>query len=568
MRKKSLATILTLAMAMTLMAGCGDSAGSSVQSAATSTGTESTASAAATSASDTAETGTAAMDAAISNQAVPDDIESAHIAEFNIASVNDPTDMGPWAGNMGGASALINVVYQSLEIKELNKDPEPCLAKTVTQVDDYTYNVELFNYIKDSEGNAITTADVEYSYETALGLGKVPSVKMIDNLEIKDDYNFVIHFKDNAAIGDAEGFLTQFFIVSQKAYESEGNGMAQHPIGTGPYVLDKYVGGSEISFVENKDYWQTDKQYIARSSEQHTDKINFQIITEAMQRATAIESGSLDYGAVQLSDADRLKSEGYSVIPEPGNLTYMIFLNADSSSVLSGNEDLRNALLYGVDNTGISQLLTSTASVPVYDISNSNYPDYYKDYYESEDNYYQYNADKAQKLLASSGFDKSKTLKLICSSDETSTEVAQILKNYWEALGVTVEITSFQGNLMSDQAAVPSNWDIYLLQMASTDYAVNVWDKVLNAAKYNWGGAINFDMDTELQKKLTEVRSNDGHTEANVEAFHDYLVGKAYCKGIVQAVQYYGASSKVDPDHLIMSEQRIIRSNATIFKAQ
>ena len=73
--------------------------------------------------------------------------------ENNLANERDPTDLGPWAGNMGGATALIPLVYQSLFIMEYGQDEEPCLAKSKTQVDEdgFVWDVELFDYIYDSE---------------------------------------------------------------------------------------------------------------------------------------------------------------------------------------------------------------------------------------------------------------------------------------------------------------------------------------------------------------------------------------------------------------------------------
>ena len=552
MKKQITALFLIVALVAALLCGCGSTA---------STDTAASTEAASADAAETAEAAEPAVE--IQTEATSSDVVSAHVDVMNIASDRDPTNMGPWAGNMGGASAQIPLVYQTLQIMELNSEAEPCLAKTVTRIDAQTYDVELFDYIYDSEGNHMTSADIAWGVDKAKEIGKASQVKTVDSIEITGDYTFTVHFKDTVADGDADNFFCQVFFVTQAAYEAEGNDMAQHPIGTAQYAMTNYVGGSVITFELRDDYWQTDEQYIARSSEAHADTINFQIITEALQRAIAIESGTLDYGSVTLNDKERLESEGYGIVPVPDNLTYMIFLNMDEASVLSSNKELRQAILYGIDNEGISELYTAADSVPVYDISNSNYADYYEEEYKSAGDYYTYDAAKAQELLAASGFDG--TLTLICSSDEGSVQIAESIKIYLDMLGINVEIESYQSNMMSDVSADPANWDIYLLQYASTDYAVNVWEKVLNASKYKWGGTINFVMDEEVQTGLQEVRSTDGHTKEGVIAFHNYLVDQAWCKGLIQGIQYYACSSKLDADNVVMSEQRLIRPNATIY---
>jgi ABC-type transport system substrate-binding protein len=557
MKRRGLALILATAMVAGSLTGCGGT-GNTDTPAASNGGT---------STSDSNEPEEKNETPSVQQSQTSTEVESAHVSVVNIASDRDPTDMGPWAGNMGGASAQIPLVYQTLQIMELNGEREPCLAKTVTQVDEYTYDVELFDYIHDSLGNPLTANDIKFGVEKAKEIGKVAAVKVVDSVEVTDDTHFTVHFSDAFAMGDSEGFFCQTFFVTQAAYEADGNNMAQNPIGTAAYKVKEYVGGSHFTFVKDENFWQTDEQYLARSSEVHADEVNFVIVTEAAQRAIGVETGTLDYASVTLSDKARLESEGYEFVAVPDNLTYMLFMNMDETSAVANNKELREALYYALDNQGISDLYTSADSVPVYDLSNSNYPDYYEDDYKAEDNYYQFDLEKAKELLAQSGFDTNQKLTLICSSDEGSNQVAEILKNYWTQLGITnIDIQSYQGNLMSDVAADPGNWDIYLLQYASTDYAVNVWEKVLNKAKYSWGGTINFVMDDTLQEMLANCRTEEGHTKENIIAFHDYIVDGAWAMGLIQGVQYYACSSIIDTQNVVMSDQRIIRPNATIYK--
>lgn len=394
--KKVLALILALAMVMSLAACGGDGEESKSQGgnepASSQTGGES---------SDTQG------EAPPQTEKTDDDVESAHVAVMNIASDRDPTDLGPWAGNMGGASAQIPLVYQTLQIMELNAEPEPCLAKTVTQVSDKVYDVELFDYITDSKGYALTANDIKFGVEKAQEIGKVAAVKVIDSVEVTGDYTFTVTFSDEAAMGDTEGFFCQTFFVTQKAYEEDGNGMSQQPVGTAAYKMTEYVGGSHFTFTARDDYWQTDEQYIARSSEVHADVVNFVIVTEAAQRGIGVETGTLDYASVSLKDKERLAGLGIESIAVPDNLTYMLFLNMDEASVMSSSKELREAVFYALDNEGISGFYTAADSVPVYDISNSNYPDYYEEEYKAEDNYYKYDEAKAKELLEQSGFDGS-----------------------------------------------------------------------------------------------------------------------------------------------------------------
>lgn len=546
-KNRCLAFLLVLALMLGCLAGCGNQTSDSSQAPSTNTEQNSP--------------------APLESSVVDQTLVSGKVDEMNLASERDPTDMGPWAGNMGGASAIIPLVYETLQIRELNGEPEPCLAKTITQVDALTYEVELFDYIVDSADNKFTANDIAFGFETGKGIGKVPSLKVVDSIDVTGDYTFTVHFSDTARMGDFEGFFVQVKWVTQAAYEASSDNMAQHPVGTGRYTMENYTSGSSIKFVEREDYWQTDEQYVARSSEAHAKVINYPIIAEAMQRAIAVESGQLDYGGISYTDKARLESNpDIGIYEVPDNLTFMLFANMSDGTPTAASKDLRQAIYYALDNDGIAAMFSSGYAVPVWDISNSNYPDYYEAEYKASgaDNIYSYNLDKAKELLASSGYDTSRSIKLLCSSDQACTDIAEIIKTYLSQVGLDVAIDAYQGNMMSTVAEDPTNWDIYLLQYASTDYAINVWEKVLNKAKYSWGGTINFVVDETLQEMLSEVRTPEGHTKENVIAFHDYVVDQAWAIGICQGINYFAyRTDKIDT--IVMSEQRIIRPNSCIF---
>lgn len=548
MKKRSLAILLALVLALGSLAGCAPADSAPADPAP-------------------GNSEPAPAPAPAQSEAVAQDLVSGKVDEVNIASERDPTDMGPWAGNMGGASAIIPLVYESLQIQELNSTPEPCLAKTVTQVDPLTYEVELFDNIMDSENNHLTANDIDFGLRTAKELGKVPTVRVVDSVDVTGDYTFTVHFSDRARMGDFEGFFTQVKWVTQAAYEASSDNMAQHPVGTGRYIMENYTSGNNIKFVEREDYWQTDEQYVARRSEAHASVINYPIIAEAMQRAIAVESGQLDYGGISYTDLERMKANPeVDIFEVPDNLTFMMYANMSEGTSTAASKELRQAIYYGLDNEGIAAMFSSGYAVPVWDISNSNYPDYYEAEYKASaaEDIYSYDLAKAQELLAASGYDTTRPLKLLCASDQACTDIAEIIKTYLAQVGLEVTIDAYQGNMMSSVAEDPANWDLYLLQFASNDYSVNVWEKVLNKDKYSWGGTVNFVMDDTLQEMLSEVRTPDGHTKENVIAFHDYVVEQAWGAGVVQIVNYFAyRADKIDT--VVMSEQRIISPNACIF---
>ncbi|MCD7918588.1 MAG: ABC transporter substrate-binding protein [Clostridiales bacterium] len=565
--KKFLALFLALAMCLSLLVGCGSSSSSS-SSGSSSSGDSSEEASSSDSTDEEASSSDSTEEEGSSETA--DSGESAIIEEMSLASERDPTDLGPWAGNQGGASAIVPLVYQTLFICEYGDlEGETCLAKSRTQTDDagLVYDVELFDYITDSQGNNLTANDVAFSVETAKEIGKVSSVKVVDSIEVTGDYTFTVTFTDDARMGDFEGFWFQFFIVTQAAYESSSDSMATDPVGTGAYEMTNYVSGNIITFTARDDFWQTDEEYLARSSEAHAKVVNFKIITEAAQRANSIQTGDLDYGAVSSSDLATIEAlDDYHITEVADNLTWMLFANVSEGTATS-DQLVREAIFWAIDGEGVATAYSNSsgAAVAVYDISNSNYDDYYEDIYkeEAESNYYGYDPDKAMELLEEAGYPNGLTVRLICSSEQAATDVATILEAYLEAVGITLEVNAYQSSLMSEYASDETSWELYMVQYASTDYAVNAWEKVLNETKYSWGGTINFVFDDDLQEMLSTVRTAEGHTQENVVALHDYLIENAWCMGLIQGINYYATSNQIT--EVVFSDQYIIRPNACIY---
>ena len=73
------------------------------------------------------------------------------------------------------------------------------------------------------------------------------------------------------------------------------------PVGTGPFVFKEFVPGSHAIFERNPNYWDKPKPYL--------DRVIARFIPDAVARAAALESGSVDLGnaVIPISDVERFK---------------------------------------------------------------------------------------------------------------------------------------------------------------------------------------------------------------------------------------------------------------------
>ncbi len=82
-------------------------------------------------------------------------------------------------------------------------------------------------------------------------------------------------------------------IVSPAAVEEYGDEVSEHPVGVGPFVLDKWTPGEELVAKRNPDYW---------DGTPHLDGIKFVTIKGDDARADSLIAGDVDAGFVRTAD--------------------------------------------------------------------------------------------------------------------------------------------------------------------------------------------------------------------------------------------------------------------------
>lgn len=492
--------------------------------------------------------------------------ESAVLDVIKVGNTDTPSDLSPWAGSNSGAVGWLYLWYESLFIMEYKGELEPCLAKSYTR-DGNIVTVELFDYIVDSAGNPFTASDVVFSLDKAIEGGNISYTKILASYSAVDDYTVELVLNDNLTVGDLETFLTNVYFVTEASYNASPDGMVTDPVGTGHYEVVEYNNGYNLVVEVREDWWQTDEAYIASRSVANVNRIEIYVMADATSAAIAVETGQVDIAPVSSTDLPTIQSmDNLSLYTYMMSLTRILMCNCSEDSVLS-DVNLRRAVYYALDNEGLAKMLISGVGVPVYDMANTNYPDYYEDYYKelAQDNFYSYNPEKAKELLAEAG-QSNLELTLLTDSSADSIAIAEGIQNYLLEVGINVKIDSYQNNMLTTAAEDSTGWDLYLRQTASNNYATVAWSRPFLAANYTTGGTCNFIFDDKLQSDLATVNTDEGHTEENVKALYDYIVDNAYGYGLLCGTSYFAMNEKFEK--LSFNASIMLSPNSCIYNAQ
>lgn len=468
----------------------------------------------------------------------------------------DVGDLSPFGGDSGGRHHTFRMIYDCLcaskGLGQSVEDLEGQIAKSWTVVDPTTVEIEIYDYVTDSLGNAITAEDVVYSYEQAIASGTMEKLNgYLESIEATGDYTLTMKLS-SASKGAMEWCLDTVPIISKAWFSTASDADKTHaPAGTGAYILAETVADSHTTLKVNEDYWQKDESLRSFYDVQHYDTITLQVARESSMRVIALENEEVD-GAhnVPASDMgifmndDGTPVKGWNVFADCNGRFNVLMFNNDHS-VFADNKELRQAVLYAIDFEAVRLGYGNTAvnGSVCHDFS----PDVCSDYNPAwlEEDYYSYNVDKAKELLAQAGYpDGGFEVTLMYQNSTTATAGLTVLQDYLARVGITVNLMPCDQALFNSYKYDDTKWDMIVDSKASSDYVTAVWENVFDTRAFENGSAC-FTHDDHLQELLMTAANVETTSEEALNEFHEYLKEQAYAIGMFWNYTYYVAQDGI-----------------------
>ncbi|MEW4413332.1 ABC transporter substrate-binding protein [Clostridium sp. AN503] len=481
---------------------------------------------------------------------------TAAVKNVAFAISSDNGDLSPFGGDSGGRHHTYRMLYDCLcasyGLGQSVEDLQGQIAKSWTVVDSRTVDVELYDYVKDSQGNEIKASDVVYSYEQAIASGTMEKLNgYLDEVKATGNYTLRITLTGSSK-GAMEWCLTTVPIVSEAWFSKASDAdKTNNPAVTGAYILAENVSGAHTTLKKNEDYWQTDESLRSYYDTQTFDTITINVQKESSMRVIALENGEVDISQNILSsdiaafmNEDGTPVDGWNVYPdENGRMNVMMFNN--DNSVFADNKELRQAVLYAIDFEGVRLGYGNAAfnGSVCHDFS----PDVASDYIDSwkEEDYYDYNVEKAKELLAAAGHpDGGFPVKLMYQNSTTATAGLTVLQSYLAEVGIDCELMPVDQALFNSYKYDNTKWDIIVDSKATSDYVTSVWENVFDTRAFQNGSAC-FTHDDKLQTLLETAANTETTSEAALQEFHDYLKDQAYAVGMFWNYSYYVAQDGI-----------------------
>lgn len=487
-------------------------------------------------------------------------VTSARRDVLNVGLLMDVGDFNPWSFTGQGANNAIWGLYQPM-LHFVDGQYYPSTVKEWSMSDDgLTFSGEIFDYIHDWAGNHYTASDVKFSLEAAMEVWP-ELTDIVASVEATGDYTFEVHFTRELYVGELDT-ITRTNVVSEAAYNDSPDEMHTTPVGSGPYKMVDYTSGYLISYETVDDFWQTDASQIHVRDMANADKVNFYILTESAQRSIGLEQRTIDFcSSVSANDLDKFASmDGYKLMSYPNNQSITLFPNCSENSVCQ-DVNLRLAICYAISNQAILDSVYNGRGQLNHDIAPSWDVGYNPDW-DTEDNYYNYDPAKAAEYLAQSNYNN-ETLVIMCTADETSTNMAQLIVAFLEQVGIKATIDSYESTVYNQYSQDPAKWDILLKLTTANIFVAQANYSQLSSTRYVSGGGVSFIYDDHLQELLNACMSETNSTQDDRDALHEYIVENCYLMGLVNPGSYAVVPDTVTT--LTLSYRNLPIAGASIF---
>ena len=283
---------------------------------------------------------------------------------LRVTAAVDPASLDFQVGAQTPAKWLGRLIYDNLVYLDDKGAITPWLAKSwEVSPDGKTYTFHLRQDVTFSDGAPFDAEAVRANLArirdpaTKAAMTTAYIAPYVDGV-VKDRYTFVAHLSE--PYGPFLNVLAQSWLgmMSPKALKEHPKDLADHPVGSGPFLVSRYARQQGASFARRPDYhWAPD--FVRHSGPAYLDRIEVTFMPEALTRYASLVAGQYDFTLdAPPQYAAALRREPDIVVNSRVNLGNPYRAITFNTSVAPFSDvRVRQAFARAVDREGIARLV-------------------------------------------------------------------------------------------------------------------------------------------------------------------------------------------------------------------
>lgn len=386
-----------------------------------------------------------------------------HHKVFRFNQHNSITSLDPAFSKSQANIWVVNQIFNSLLQLDDSLNIKPCLAKYYTVSDDgltYTFHLrnDVFFHEDDCFGKSKTRKlianDIKYSFERILDANLSSPGSWVFKGKVAENQPFVVEndttfiLKLSKPFRPMLGILTMQYcsIVPKEGIETYGKEFRNHPIGTGPFKIKKWLEGQGVFLTKNEKYFEKDEN---GNSLPYLDGVKVSCIPERKTAFLELITNKLDYlFGLESSYVNELitpygelvpaQREKLNFIKAPYLNTEYIGINMAQNNPALANKKVRQAMNYAIDRKKMLKALRNSVGKPAI---GGFTPIGLPSFDATKTKGYTYNPDKARLLLEEAGFPNGNGLgEISLNTSNDYADICTFLANEWSKIGIKVNI--------------------------------------------------------------------------------------------------------------------------------
>lgn len=422
--KKAIALILAVVFALSLVACAGSSSGST-EAAKTETATK-------------PSTDTTAATTETAPQVDPAEATKGGTLVIGIRRDNTHDMLNFHLTGAGDDYYYSWPVYESLFRPNAEGGVDPWLLEDYEMHNDELYYLfKVRPGITFSDGTPFDGEALKWNLDHYLEVGQrvVALLPQVTGTELVDDMTVKLNLSEwNSNIPYAYS-REPGYMFSPTFYNEHGEEYcAEHPCGTGAFVLTDWTHDVSKTFEKRNDYW---------GGEVNLDAVKYVVMADMQVASLALMSGDIDVLlAPPTETAVQLQEQGVpiKIAPVKSSDYLLVFnsLNTDGDDP-TGNVLVRKAISYAINEEELVEAVWG-------DFASVRNQFGVGEFFKSDSvQGYPYNPEKAKELLAEAGYPNGFKTELKTEDSAAMVQAVQIIAQYLQEVGIECEITILSG---------------------------------------------------------------------------------------------------------------------------
>lgn len=348
---------------------------------------------------------------------------------------------------------------------------EPHLAESwEIDQDAHTITLHLRKGIEFSDGSPFNAEAVAWNINRWPVDGR-GNEEIVESVYTTDEYTVVVPYKNwQNVLFETFASHSYSMVSMQNFLDHDMDYAKQHPVGTGPFVLDEWVPGSHIKFVRNENYWMEGKPYL--------DGVEYYEMSDIMtQNAALLSTGEDAIDMFQCTNAE----QAYTLITRGADMdtsymrgggTLTLCPSSDNAGTPLAELKVRQAIAFALDRQAIVDAKGFGINTAANQITGAGWAGHLPD---SNPNLVSYDLEKAKRLMAEAGYENGFSTTIY--SNIQFQDVCVIMQDQLEAIGITCELEFPEPGRLTDLQV--NGWDGLMVvnfgQIMNTGISYYIW---------------------------------------------------------------------------------------------